>query len=266
MSEYINMYYNILACTLILPAAGLGFEELDPSDAAAAIPDTQITVRLGAKQFQATVVAKDGGSVTIVTAAHCVSAREAGLPILLVHADRQLRGRLVRAVQNPGYRPVTSRDARSNAVRGVLCVDNAVATIEVHPANQREQEVFRQLRQAELAAAPLPEGPIQTLTVHIYDQDGQAHVVKAGNHLNPKCLAWGSVSYHPMPGDSGAGVFLMRQNADGQTTPLLIGNVALSDNRGGIAPLVSRRSRWVDEAFTGTGGQSRPGQNRPTPP
>jgi hypothetical protein len=255
----------LLTLVLTLPSTIRASDTPQPSAALAAIQETQLTVRLASKQFQATVVAKDANTLTIVTAAHCVSANEVGSALSLTHADRLLSGRLVRAAQNPDYRPVASRDPQSKAVRGVLSVDNAVATIEVRPANDREKETFRLLKPAELTASPVPDRANQTLTVHILDQRGEAHVVKAGNHLNPKCLAWGNASYHPVPGDSGAGVFLVQSQADGKPTTLLIGNVALSDNRGGIAPLVSRKGPWVDEALNAAGRLTQPASNRPMP-
>jgi hypothetical protein len=246
--------------------AGRGSDDPASSQPATSIQETQITVRLGSKQFQATVVDKQGGMITIVTAAHCVSASEAGSAILMTQADRQLGGRLVRATQNPDYRPVTSRDAQSRTIRGVLCVDNAVATLELRPANAHELEALLKLKPAELTASTVPEGSSQTVTVHVFDQTGQEHVVKAGNHLNPKCLAWGHSSYHPVPGDSGAGVFLMRPGVDGKASPLLIGNLALSDNRGGIAPLLSRKIHWIDEALTIAAKPTKLDPGRPPPP
>ena len=48
----------------------------------------------------------------------------------------------------------------------------------------------------------------QILSVHIVDQYDQEHVVRAGNHLNPRCLAWGKQNYDTQRGDSGSGVFL----------------------------------------------------------
>ena len=77
------------------------------------------------------------------------------------------------------------------------------------------------------------------------DQKGVEHLVKAGNYSNPRLLEWGS-SYKPIPGDSGSGVFVMSGGTNGQQPrPILIGIIVSSDDRGGMASLISREMRWV---------------------
>jgi hypothetical protein len=41
----------------------------------------------------------------------------------------------------------------------------------------------------------------------------------------------------------------VRETTEGKPRPLLVGNVALSDDRGGIAPLLSRSTKWLEEAL-----------------
>jgi hypothetical protein len=210
---------------------------------------TQLTIRLGREQFRATVVAKRGDLISILTAAHCVNERDKGAPLLLRHGKTVVRGRVVDATQNPDYRPVPSRDPASKAVRGVLCVDNAWATIRLEPTRPEEGSAIEHIAVAEVAPTALVGTRIRTMNVHIIDQDEREHHVAAGNHLNPKCLAWGRASFQPQPGDSGAGVFFVQDDEHGKPRALLVGNVALADDRGGIAPLVNRSSHWVEAAF-----------------
>lgn len=247
-----------LASIVVIASAGRPSHAEDPvtpGPVAPSIKATQLTVHLENRLFQATVVAKGEDWLTIVTAAHCVAAEDAGTRLWMSQGEHALRGRLLAAAQNPDYKPVPSRDPQNKTVRGVLCVDNAVATIEVKPETPSEQQMFEAIATAELTASLLPRAGVSGtfLTIHVIDQKGVEHVVRAGNHLNPKCLAWGHRSYHPLPGDSGAGVFLFQQPAEGKPRPILIGNVALSDPRGGIAPLLARGSPWFEVAL-GHGG------------
>ncbi|HEV3120487.1 MAG TPA: trypsin-like peptidase domain-containing protein [Isosphaeraceae bacterium] len=236
-------------CSLLV----LGLPDKTPAASASADPlgihATQVTIRLGREQFRATVVGKEGETLTILTAAHCVSDRDAGAALLLRHGNTTLRGKVIQAAHNPDYKPVPSRDPASRAVRGVLCVDTALATIQLDPANPKEREAASAITVAELSSEAVVGTRIRTISVHIIDQEEREHMVTAGNHLNPKCLAWGRASYHPQPGDSGAGVFFLQEGAGGKLRPVLVGNVALSDDRGGIAPVVSHSSHWVEEAF-----------------
>jgi hypothetical protein len=261
--ELASMSYLLLCmASLIAPAAGPSPGDTVPNAVSPSIQETQLTVRLGRRLYQATVVGKGSETLIVVTAAHCISAQDVGEPLWLSQGSRGFGGRVEAAAQNPVYRPVASRDPRSKAVRGVLSVDNAIATIRVDPKTDDERRAFLAVKPAELTESQTPGASRQPITVHIIDQYGHEHVVKAGNHLNPKCLAWGHASYQPTPGDSGAGVFLVRDRSEGTSRPLLIGNVALSDDRGGIAPLMSRQIPWIAEAVSGP----PPPQPRPEGP
>jgi hypothetical protein len=174
-----------------------------------------------------------------------------GSTVTLSQGRSAFLGKITASTPNPDYHPIVSRDPSNKGVRGVLCVDNAVATIEVSLRNEAESKVFQAVKTADLSQSPMPAANASvTMVVHIIDQHGNEHTVKAGNHLNPKCLAWGNASFRPLPGDSGAGVFFVRETPDGKSGLLLIGNVALSDDRGGIAPLLSRQNPWVEQAVS----------------
>lgn len=219
---------------------------------------TQVTVHQGRKQYRASVVGKQADRLILVTAAHCVSVEEAELPVTIHQADRVLAGRVLAIAQNPDYRPIASRDPGSSAVRGVLCVDSAIATVQVNLRSDRDSQTFAAIEPAEMVARAPNGGTTRAITVHIIDQTGTEHVVKAGNHLNPKCLAWGRNGYRPVPGDSGAGVFyFLHATAEEREHPVLIGNVALADDRGGIAPLLGRNLTWIEGAVN----HSQPVQN-----
>jgi hypothetical protein len=240
------------ALALVGMALSLGASRPDDDAAATAIRETQVGLRLANKQFQATVIARRGDTLTIVTAAHCLSDEDEGGSIRVRQGDAVALGRVVSVARNPDFRPVRSRDPHNDAVRGALAVDSAVATIRLEPGPAADGSTLAKLQAAELTPRPIPEARDQLLVVRVVDQEGVEHIVRAGNHLHPKCLAWGNQSYRPTPGDSGSGVFLVRKSSDGSAHPLLIGNVALVDDRGGIAPLVSRRARWISEAIGGS--------------
>jgi hypothetical protein len=224
------------------PGAGSATSEADPLG----IQATQLTVRLGQEQFRATVLAKEGSEITVLTAAHCIAERDVGKPLAVRFGSIAMRGEVSLAAHNPDYKPVPVRDPNSKGVRGVLCVDNAVARLRLTAQTPQEQKALEQMGTVDLVARPIVGERIQTLTVHIIDQQGRLHVVTAGNHLNPRCLVWGNSPYRTLPGDSGAGVFVALDGTNGKQRPILVGNVALSDDRGGIGPLVSRASKWLD--------------------
>jgi hypothetical protein len=239
---------------LVLIAVGAaGAQKVERREAEPEPPSiaaTQLGMRLGRKQYQGTVIAKRDHTLTVITAAHCMAPEDVGHSILLHQNNAVIEGRVQSVVQNPDYRPILSREPGNESVRGTLAVDSAVAAIEVRPQGHQDDTLLRKIRAATLADHMIPSGTREVVVVHILDQKGREHVVRAGNHLNPKCLAWGSRNYRPEPGDSGAGVFLVRRGADGRLFPLLIGHVALLDGRGGIAPLVSHRSRWIEASLS----------------
>ena len=61
-------------------------------------------------------------------------------------------------------------------------------------------------------------------------------------------LAWGRRGFDTKPGDSGAGVFLVRTTPEGAPWPILIGVVSQTDERGGIASLIHRDEPWFADA------------------
>ena len=214
------------------------------ADEPATIRQTQVQLRVGDRQFQATVLARDGDLLQVLTAAHCLGPDDAGAAAWLGQAKGEgLRAEVVSVARNPAFQPV---DAGGGMVRGILGIDNEIATLRAKPAGATEAARLLAIRPAALAPTPPLGGTQRIVTVHIVDQHGREHAVRAGNHLNPKCLAWGGDHYRPAQGDSGSGVFLMVPGPGGEEHPLLIGNVAISDERGGIAPLINRRDLWVE--------------------
>jgi hypothetical protein len=211
---------------------------------------TQLTLRLEPLQGQATAIAVDPAedTVTIMTAAHFLSPDDVGKTILLAQESR-MSGQLTAVARNPHFRTVRSRTTNEESAFGTLGVDTAIATIRVNVPDQATRRAFDRIKVAELAGSPTPSRGDQILTVHIVDQEGKEHVVRAGNHLNPKCLAWGRAGYDTRRGDSGAGVFLVRKSPEGTPRPILIGNVSQTDDRGGIATLTNRAEPWIAKAI-----------------
>jgi hypothetical protein len=235
---------------LLFPGLGPPAVAKDPPAEAAApqIPQTQLTLRLNPLQGRATVVAIAEQTLTIVTAAHFLSSEDAGRTIQIYDAV-PLRGRIEAVTRNPGFRPLRSRVDEAPSAFGTMGVDTAVALIKVDLRREVERRAFAKIRAAEWARDPVLRSSGQILSVHIVDQYGQEHIVRAGNHLNPRSLAWGRQTYDTKRGDSGAGVFLVRQTPEGQSLPILIGNVSQTDDRGGIASLAHRNEYWVVRAL-----------------
>jgi hypothetical protein len=228
-------------------ATGIAAEPAKPGPPG--IVETQLTLRLNPMQGRATVIEISDQTLTIVTAAHFLAADDVGKPIQ-IHHDGNLTGRLVAVARNPGFHPIRSRATDEEMAFGTLGVDTAVAVITLDLRSDAERRVFEKIRAADMTLMPVPNVPNQILTVNIVDQNDEEHVVRAGNHLNPKCLAWGRRNYDTQRGDSGAGVFVMRKTSEGETVPVLIGNVSQTDDRGGIASLASRGEQWVNQALT----------------
>jgi formylglycine-generating enzyme required for sulfatase activity len=206
--------------------------------------ETQITLRKGPFRFQATVIAKDDSTLTILTAAHCLAAPDGVMQVqmsAMIDRDNEgnaLFGRIVEVVQNPLF----EESGMNASARGS---DSAVATIEVALTNGNEREAFMRMKPAELAEWSYERTSNLILDVRIFDQFGKEHLVHAGNHTNPRFLVWGNRAYQPISGDSGSGVFLFRKIPAGQSSPILIGNVAMQDEAGGVAPLIGRNSSWI---------------------
>lgn len=216
------------------------------SPSAATIVLSQVTLETRRVSFQGTVIDRcdEPPRLIVVTAAHGLFPLGEGTPIAVrpVGGAVTLRGTVESAVPNPGYKPVRSRDPRSvQRFQGAIGSDNSVLTFRLKLDDDEARRSFRALRTMPVTARPVPgRTQIGVLTVHVVDRNGVEHVVKGGNSLNPKWLAWGA-RYRPRPGDSGAGVFLVADSPESSAGPraLLIGNVVASDDSGGIAALFS---------------------------
>ena len=243
---------------LLLAGAGAPGVAGDPPDKPTPSPilETQLTLRLNPLQGRATVVAIAEQTLTIVTAAHFLAPEDVGRTIQ-IKGEGSLRGRLEAVTRNPGFQPLRSRTSDEPSSFGTLGVDTAVALIKVDLRHENERRTFAKIRASEWTREPALRSTGQILSVHIVDQSGQEHVVRAGNHLNPKCLAWGRQNYDTQRGDSGAGVFVMGKSPEGQPRPILIGNVAQTDERGGLASLANRNEYWIVRALAGLPPESK---------
>jgi hypothetical protein len=206
---------------------------------------TQVTVAIdrngSRRQFRATVMARTDDTLTILTAAHCLSEDDRDGPALLVLEGEALKGTVQSVVRNPSYRP--------NNVREVPGPDSAVARLRFEAGNRAEGSAYRAIRPAPALTARSYPGPGgQTISVRMVDRQGVEHAVRAGNYSNPRWLEWGP-AYKPIEGDSGGGVFVVREGPDGEVRPILIGIIVGRDDRGGGASLVSLEQRWLADAL-----------------
>lgn len=191
-------------------------------------------------KFRATLMSKEGGNLTVLTAAHCLSPDDANGQIRLVVDGESVEGTVVSVVRNPAFKP--------NHWREIPGPDNAVARLRFRPTEATPAAAaFESLRAAPgLTTRPYP-GPVgQVVRVRMLDAQGVEHAVKAGNYSNPRFLEWGP-AYKPVPGDSGGGVFVLNNGADGKARPILIGVIVGYDDKGGAASLVSRDMRWISD-------------------
>jgi len=207
---------------------------------------TQVTIVIDRdgtrRQFRATVMAVTDDTITVLTAAHCLSEGDQGGPAsLLLDGMVALDGTVLAAARNPSYRALPGRE--------IPGPDNAVARLRFKPASRAGEEAFRTIRAAPALAATTFPGPAgQAVAVRMIDGHGVEHAVKAGNFSNPRWLEWGP-AYKPIPGDSGGGVFVVRPGPDGRPKPILIGIIVGRDDQGGGASLVARDMRWIAEAL-----------------
>lgn len=238
---------------LSVAAFQTGTADPTPAQTPPRILETQLTLRLGPVQGRGTVIAVADDTLTVITAAHFVSVDAAGKTVLVRRNEGDLIGRVMAATPNPNFHMDRSGKPSEDPARGTVGVDTAVVIIKVDLRGEGGYRVFRTIKPADMTPHPIPGGPNQILIVHIVDQFGEEHVVRAGNHLNSKCLAWGRRGYDTRPGDSGAGVFVIRNRADGEPRLTLIGTVSQSDGRGGIASLAHRNDPWIERAV----GQKR---------
>jgi hypothetical protein len=202
---------------------------------------TQVTIAIEKdrkrRQFRATVMARKDESLTVLTAAHCISPADENGPALLLVGGEVLEGTVTSVVRNPSY--------KENQPREIPGPDNAVARFRFKPGHKPAAEAFESLRPAVGLTARSYPGPAgKIVTVRMIDGHGAEHVLKAGNYSNPRYLEWGP-AYRPIPGDSGGGVFVMSGGPDGQPRPILIGIIVGRDDNGGMASLVSKEMRWI---------------------
>ena len=217
-----------------------------PSDrASSGIGESQVTILLRGRrnaqfQFQATVIAKRGRVLVAVTAAHCLAAAEAGKSVLIRRGQSVLRGRIGKVFRNPAY-----QEPRFPQLMGT---DNAIVSLHFDPDGEGEAGALEGIRAVGVATGPIPPPAGQRVVVHIPDQHGEEHVIPAGNFSNPKMLTWGP-KFHPVGGDSGSGVFVLRDVPGAKPAPILIGVVVGADDRGGGASLIHKRHPWVVQSL-----------------
>lgn len=242
-------YVLFLIAAVCAARATLCGAEAPPQKAALRIVDTQVTLRVERARGRATVIRVEGNRLTVVTAAHFLSAKDAGGDILIQRGEDAVAGRILSVAQNPHFQWARPKDGNDLTAGATLGVDTAIAVINADPRTEAEWRLLESIRPAELTATAFPGVAGQILPVHIVDQFDREHVVRAGNHLNPKCMAWGRSTYDPQHGDSGAGVFVFRKTPRGELQAILIGNVSQSDGRGGIASLAHQSDPWIQGAL-----------------
>ena len=208
---------------------------------------TQVTMTIERdgrqRRFRATIVGKKDLEITLFTAAHCLVESDIEGPAHLITADNEvLEASVLSVIRNPAYRNRTP-----NEIRGT---DNAITRVRLKaPTNSAASRALDQLRPVEaLPSRPYPSPGGQTIAVRMIDAKGVEHALKAGNHRNPRYLEWGP-SYKPIPGDSGGGVFVIREIPNARPQAILIGTIVGQDERGGAASLVSHEMKWVEDAL-----------------
>ena len=211
---------------------------LPQKQAPAPRPQVTLSIDRGGKrtQLQGTVIGKEGGTLTVLTAAHGIGPKDVDGKIRLKQGDATATGRVEKADHNPYYRPQPSSD--------IPGADNAIVRIRLDEGGTLDAA---KLRAAAFAAWATPEPDGQIVMAQMIDQFGAGHIVKGGNYSNPRWLEWGP-TYHPVGGDSGSGVFVLRKKADGTTAPILVGVVVDRSERGGGASLVHAKDKWVQAA------------------
>lgn len=208
------------------------------------VGESQVTIILRGQRssrFQATVIAKRGRVLVAVTAAHCLAAAEVGKPVQIRRGESVLRGRIGKVYRNPAY-----QQPRFPQLMGT---DNAVVSLQVDPEGEDDAGAWKGIRAAGVSKGPIPAPDGQRVVVHIADQFGKEHVIPAGNFSNPKILTWGP-KFHPVGGDSGSGVFVLRDVPGTKPEPILIGVVVGSDDRGGGASLFHKRYPWIMQSLS----------------
>jgi hypothetical protein len=235
-----------LAVTLLLIAQGEKTPDAAAPTGTELIRSTQITVIVedGRKltKFQATVLARSHEHLTILTGAHCLANTEDGLPLVITQprASVALRGKVARVWRNPHYQPGANGPTSG--------ADNALAILDVAPANDKQRQFLDALTLANLVEWPALSRDGQVLDVTVHDQKGVEHVVRASNYSNPRWLEWGP-AYQPIPGDSGSGLFVVLRDSKGVDHVILVGSLVDRSREGGGGSLVCKRYPWVAQAL-----------------
>ena len=224
---------------LLAPVLLLALAE-DPPAIADGVRETQVTLSLdrGGKRtkLQGTVIGKEGGTLTVLTAAHGLGPNDVGGEVRLKQGEGTATGRVEKTDHNPYYRPQPTTD--------IPGADNAIVRIRLEEGGTLDP---KKVRAAEIAGWAIPEPDGQIVMAQMIDQFGAGHIVKGGNYSNPRWLEWGP-TYRPVGGDSGSGVFVLRKKADGSIAPILVGVVVDRSERGGGASLVHAKDKWVQSA------------------
>jgi len=214
------------------------------------ISETQVALQVDQIRAQATVIGISKERLTVLTAAHFLAESDAGKAIQISQpAQEPIQGQVIRVWINPDFPAGHPNQPRRVPAQEAVGVDSEIIQIQLQAQATGVKSEPKGIRAADLALRPTPAGDRRVLRVRIMDQFGEEHNLLAGNHLNPKCLAWGRGGFEPRPGDSGAGVFFVIRNPEGEEIPVLIGNVSQVDSRGGIASIVYRNAKWMEDAL-----------------
>ena len=237
-----------LACLAAIAALA---NAADPPRETPGLKETQVSIALERgrtrREFRATAMAVEGDVLTVMTAAHCVSDADKDGPALFLRDGEVVEGTVLSVVRNPSYREKPG--AKASTPGEVPGPDNAIARFRFRPSNKAAEQAFRTIRPAQALSGRAYPGPSgQAVAVHMTDQHGVEHGLKAHNLGNPRWLQWGP-SYKPVPGDSGGGVFALQPLADGTSRPVLIGVIVGNDPFGGGASIVSRDQKWIADAL-----------------
>gem|GEM_PF-2082263 len=239
---------------LFLVASSLARGEPTPKPAVPLPPprisETQVSLQVDQIRAQATVIGLSNERLTVLTAAHFLAESDVGKAIQISQpANEPIQGQVIKVRINPDFPGGHPNQPRRVPAQEAVGVDSEIIQIQLQAQGPGVKSEPKGIRAADLALRPTPVGDRRVLRVRIMDQFGEEHNLLAGNHLNPKCLAWGRGGFEPRPGDSGAGVFFVIRNSEGEEIPVLIGNVSQVDSRGGIASIVYRKAKWMADAL-----------------
>jgi formylglycine-generating enzyme required for sulfatase activity len=241
---------GLLLFTLTIRAGGQSPKAGNPSLAREypGLKETQVAMILDKgpvrSQFRATVIAKGQGELRIITAAHCLSARDVGMPVRIRQGTAGWSGRVATVIRNPVF-PDKPRPGEASGD------DAAFAILSVDPADADLIRAFEAIQAAAVAGRPILDPSGQTVVVYVRNQFDKEYAFRAGNYSNPKWLEWGR-SFEAVAGDSGSGVLVFGRTPEGKPQPILVGVVSTDNKnvRGGTATLISKRDPWLREALS----------------